>query len=241
MSKIKLQTKIQSFEDVQKSLQEIEKNFNELSKSVNVQAESEVTDKDGKTGDIQISQNKDKSYTFEIKTKEGWKTPVIGDSAVKFKGKPAERSKLQAKSIDELETEDSTKGSIVAKKTIFDEKNDEFSVRHLTGIPRPDYDSGWVALTFNTTVTMTHNLNLTDIPSLYQFFLSDTDNPVLGTNQILSEHYGLDSNNGTIMEYNDANSIYIHAGDSRVFYNFNFGNIEPTTFVSGYCRVKLWK
>ena len=82
MSAIKLPSKFNTFEDVRRALQDVEKSINQLSSSVNFKAEGEVSDKDGKTGDTRITQNKDKSYTFEIKTKEGWKTRVIGESAL---------------------------------------------------------------------------------------------------------------------------------------------------------------
>ena len=64
MSKVKLNTKITSFTDVQKSLQSIEKYLNELSKSVNAEAERDISDKDGKTGDIKTTRNADGTYTF---------------------------------------------------------------------------------------------------------------------------------------------------------------------------------
>ena len=133
---VRILSKVSTFDDVQKSLQEIEKALNDLTISVSNKAETEVSDEEGKTGDIQITQNKDKSYTFEIRTEEGWKTPVIGDSAVKFKSKPA--FKDQDKSIDEIETNDTTTGDKLAEQTIYDEKANKFV------IARPDFDSGWI-------------------------------------------------------------------------------------------------
>lgn len=132
---LRISSKISSFDDVQKALQEVEEALNNLTTSVSNKAETEISDEEGKTGDIQITQNKDKSYTFEIRTEEGWKTPVIGDSAVKFKSKPA--FKEQDKSIDEIETNDTTTGDKLAKQTIYDEKADKFIMA------RADYDSGW--------------------------------------------------------------------------------------------------
>ncbi len=137
MSEIKLQTKINSFLEVQKSLQEIEKQLNVLSKSLSSKAESEVSDTEGKSGDIKTTRNVDGSYSFEIRTDSGWKTPVLGESSIKFKDKPASISKPTILSIDEMEAEDTTKGDVKAKKNIFDEKADKFV------LPRPDYESGW--------------------------------------------------------------------------------------------------
>ena len=83
----KITTKITSFADVQKSLQEIEKVLNELTSSVNSSAETEISDKDGKTGDIKTQRNADGTYSFEVKTDEGWKVPTLGNSLIKFKDK----------------------------------------------------------------------------------------------------------------------------------------------------------
>jgi hypothetical protein len=137
MSEIKLQTKINSFLEVQKSLQEIEKQLNVLSKSLSSKAESEVSDTEGKSGDIKTTRNVDGSYSFEIRTDSGWKTPVLGESSIKFKDKPASISKPTILSIDELEKEDVSTGDNKAKKNIFDEKTGKFVM------PRPDYDSKW--------------------------------------------------------------------------------------------------
>ena len=137
MANVKLNTKITSFADVQKSLQSIEKHLNDLSSSVNASAETEVSDKDGKTGDIKTTRNADGSYTFEIRTEEGWKTPSFGENLIKFKDKSSSFSQNKLQSIDEIEKEDVSTGDNKAKKNIFDEKNDKFV------LPRPDYDSDW--------------------------------------------------------------------------------------------------
>ena len=83
--KIRILSKITSFADVTKSLQDIEKYLNKLEESIQAPAESEVTDKDGKTGDIKTTKNTDGSYTFEIRTVDGWKTPVFQEHPISFK------------------------------------------------------------------------------------------------------------------------------------------------------------
>ena len=143
MSNVKLNTKINSFADVQKSLQSIEKYLNELSKSVNATAEKDISDKDGKTGDIKTTRNADGTYTFEVRTEEGWKTPSLGDSFVKFKDKNASFSQNKLESIDEIERVDTNTGDSRANLTTFDEKNNKFIM------PRPDYDSGWFEIVRN--------------------------------------------------------------------------------------------
>ena len=97
---IKITSKVTSFEDVQKSLQSIEKQLNSLLESVNNKNQVNVSDKEGIEGDIRTTRNSDKTFTFEVKTKEGWKTPVIGNSAISFKENPALISKSQKKWAD---------------------------------------------------------------------------------------------------------------------------------------------
>ena len=150
--KVRISPKINTFADVTKSLQDIEKIVNKLIDSSSSEAEKELLETEGETGDIQITQNTDKSYSFEVRTEEGWKTPVIGNSAIKFKDKPSSISKNQEKSIDEIEVEDISTGDSQANLTTFDEKTNKFI------LPRPDYDSGWVAANQDTTVIITHNL-----------------------------------------------------------------------------------
>tara|TARA_R100000458_G_C8137654_1_gene150093 strand:- start:51 stop:638 length:588 start_codon:yes stop_codon:yes gene_type:complete len=77
---VKIQTKVQSFEDVQKSLQDIEKNFNKLTKAVNQTVEDERKETEGKSGDIQsinIGSDGGKDYSLEIKSSNGWQAPVL--------------------------------------------------------------------------------------------------------------------------------------------------------------------
>jgi hypothetical protein len=87
--KVKIQTKIQTFDDVSKSLQDIEKKLNTLAGSVNTEAEGEVTDKDGQTGDLRITKNADKSFKIEVKTDDGWKFGSLGGVPIKYIDKPA--------------------------------------------------------------------------------------------------------------------------------------------------------
>lgn len=118
--KTKIITKVQTFDDVQKSLQDIETRLNELGGSTNEKGEGSVTDREGKTGDTRITQGADKEYTFEVMTEEGWKFGSVGESPVTFTDKPAEFSKPDA----------------VVNKF----KDDLGSP---TNMPRPDYDSGF--------------------------------------------------------------------------------------------------
>lgn len=135
--KVNTKTKINNLIDAQRALQNLQKNFNLLVDKVISPAEKELKETEGQTGDIQISRNKDKTYTFEVRTEEGWKTPVLGDSVIHFKEKPKTFAKEQDKAIDEIIVDDLSTGGNIAQKTIFDEKNSKFIM------PRADYDSGW--------------------------------------------------------------------------------------------------
>ncbi len=117
---IKTPSKIQSFEEVQKALQDLAKQLNDLGIATNSSAEGEITDKDGKTGDIRITQNEDKTYGLELKTEEGWKFPTVGESPVQLTGKKGEKARPDA---------------------VVDKFKDDLG--NPTNMPRPDYDSGF--------------------------------------------------------------------------------------------------
>ena len=245
--KIRIVSKITSFIDVTKSLQEIEKVLNGLVETIKTPAEKELKETEGSTGDVQITQNKDKSYTFEVRTKEGWKTPVIGNSAIKFTDKPAALSKKQNKSIDEIEADDTSTGGKDAEKTIFDEKANKFKVSHLTGVPRADYESDWLDADKNTTVSIAHNLGLTKEPSLVQLYASDNSSPTIGTNPIVTDFH-LNENWGYRMHFVDANNINIYIGASGGLYHEGTntfggadGDVPLESFSDGYIKLKVWK
>ena len=78
--KVKIVTKVQSFEDVQKSLQNIENQFNKLLAAVNKPAESKLEESKGSSGDIQsVAQgtHAGRDYTLKVKTNKGWQTPIL--------------------------------------------------------------------------------------------------------------------------------------------------------------------
>lgn len=239
--KIRILSKITSFTDVTKSFQEIEKVLNNIVDTIKTPAEKELKETEGSTGDIQITQNKDKSYTFEVRTKEGWKTPVIGNSAIKFTDKPSSLSKKQNKSIDEIEADDTSTGGKDAEKTIFDEKANKFI------LPRADYESDWLDADKDTTVSIVHNLGLTKEPNLVQLYASDNSSPTIGTNPIVTDFH-LNENWGYRMHIVDANTINIYVGSEGGLYHEGTGtfggadgDIDLETFQDGYIKVKIWK
>tara|TARA_R110002020_G_scaffold154920_4_gene335625 strand:+ start:253 stop:831 length:579 start_codon:yes stop_codon:yes gene_type:complete len=78
--KVKIVTKVQSFEDVQKSLQNIENQFNKLLLAVNKKAESKQEETKGSSGDIQsvaLGTDAGRDYSLEIKTNKGWQNPIL--------------------------------------------------------------------------------------------------------------------------------------------------------------------
>ena len=247
MDKVRILSNVTTFYDVQKSLQEIEKILNSLSTATSTEAETEVEDTEGESGNIQITMNEDKTYTFEIRTEDGWKTPLIGDSAVKFKDKPAAKSKNQKKSIDEIEADDTSTSAKVAEKTIYDEKADKFV------IARPDYDSGWIDANASSSngATLTHNLET--IPKFGVVHIcrdsayNDGDpNEVLmyPVNSDISYGYsGWAYNVGPYFHFTKTTAIYWIHHNGYLFRNYGSITQADTATLdeNGYFRLLLWK
>ena len=231
----KITTKITSFADVQKSLQEIEKVLNELTSSVNSSAETEISDKDGKTGDIKTQRNADGTYSFEVKTDEGWKVPTLGNSLIKFKDKLNTIRQTTPKSIEELAESDASTGDSTANLTTFDEKNNKFV------LPRPDYDSGWQAIDNSTHLRTTSGLILTHnigaMPKLVQLFCSE-DN---AEDEYHGTLHGLVENHSHGITYLvNSSTITIWTGDTAIF-RLVHGSGTNTDVTSGYIRAMIWK
>ena len=224
--KTKVTTKVNSFEDVQRSLQEVEKSINQISDSVNVKAEGQVGDVKGKTGDIRTTQNSDKTFTFEVRTSSGWKAPYLGDSSIKFKDKESSFSQNQKKSIDELEVEDTSRGTTQAKHITYDEKADKFI------LPRPDYDSGWVAMS-DTDTTGTHSLE--SVPIMAVWHISN-DNGVT----IQQGPPAMDNDDNCALQY--TNSVWRLYGNNNYGHWGNGGDSHTAIDYTGFkLRVLLWK
>mgnify|MGYP003124264195 FL=1 len=207
-SKLKINTKVNNMQDIQKSLIEIEKNFNLLLERINSPAEVEIAETSGESGDIQVVENPDKTNTLYVKSKTGWKTPVIGNNSIKFIDKNKYKSTL--KSIDEIEANDTSTGNTNAKKTIYDNKSDKFV------LPRPDYDSGWVA---DATSSLTHNLGVQDFSLVYIAHNNDANNT---TSNIFNNSGG--SSPRAVVATTSANAISVTVSNGDNYY-----------------RLKLWK
>jgi hypothetical protein len=259
MDKVRILSNVTTFSDVQKSLQEIEKILNGLSTATSTEAETEVEDREGESGNIQITMNEDKTYTFEIRTEDGWKTPVIGDSAVKFKDKPAAKAKNQKKSIDEIEADDTSTSAKVAQKTIYDEKADKFIM------PRADYDSGWInydfsAHTISGGVAWRHTHTLGQLPTLIKiYFAPDQESGTMGTGETLTEPQtnvtwfteitnllGASEHNNDyygIVYRIDKDYLYLASGESNsgMYSDWSMSNANVSPKHDGAIRLLLWK
>ena len=79
-NKVKLITKVDSFESVQKCFQNIENVLNKLTDAINKPAESIRKETEGKTGDIKCAvegTNAGADFSIETRTEKGWQSPII--------------------------------------------------------------------------------------------------------------------------------------------------------------------
>ena len=108
-------------------------------------------------------------------------------------------------------------------------------------MPRPDYDSGWVAANNNVTTVINHNLELTQEPSLYQCYLSNNSSPVIGTHPLVGAVH-IDKGNGLYVDFYSSNQTLVHIGDGNLFQGDGFGNSnEVSDIQDGFIRLKIWK
>ena len=241
MEQINLVKNIKDFMGVQKALQDIEKIVNNLIKSTNTSSEGDVSDLEGKTGDIRITQNEDKDYIFEVRTEEGWKTPVIGNSAIKFKDKPSDTANNQKKSIDEIEAEDNSSGDSIANLTTFDEKSNKFV------LARPDYDSGWqtwdlseVTVGADNPLTLTHDLGA--FPTNVKIFVAPGQATDAVTWVTPVPTYLDNGHNHGICCKITTSEILLLAGENDSVVSSDFASTSAkVTYDDGSVRVLLWK
>ena len=242
---VNTKTKINTLEDAQRSLQELQKNFNLLVESVVSPAEKELKETEGQTGDIQISRNKDKTYTFEVRTEDGWKTPVLGDSVIHFKEKPKTFAKEQDKSLTEIKADDSSTGDTGANNTIYDEKNKKFVM------PQPDYDSGWFAgPAQGTTDTIPHGLtevNGNEANILYTIYMRNSTDPDTATKWKIEEGSDVSNDMSALDRWDvayDATNFYIYNDTSNSNSNVKWGVANGTTAYTDHSgmhiRIKAW-
>ena len=238
--KVTINTNVQTFTDVQRSLSELSKEIGLLKEMIDVTPTEKEDETEGLTGSIRVIKNSDNVNLFEIKTDDGWKKPMLGESQILLKKLASNIKIVNQKSIDELETEDDDTDNNIAKKTIFDEKADKFIA------PRPDYESGWLTADRNTTVVISHNLELTKEPSFVQLYASDNQSPTIGTNAIVTDFH-LNENYGYQLHFLNANTINVYIGSSGLYsegpsvFGGSDGDVPLETFADGFIKLKLWK
>ena len=88
VDKVSLSTKVQSFEEVSRELIKVNDTLNTLLEKTTQTSEIDTTDGiEGEPGDIQTVLNSDKTYSFSIRTEDGWKSPHLKDQEITFKSK----------------------------------------------------------------------------------------------------------------------------------------------------------
>lgn len=215
---LRLPAKLNSFQDVQLALEEITKFYNTLIKSTNSDGEAEITDKDGKTGDIRITRNTDKTYKLEIKTEDGWKYGTMGGIEVKYIDKPNAKSKPRAEEGMSLPKADYDSGWQTWTRTSHD-------------------DSG------NTPLKVEHALGA--LPSMMIGYYAPDQSPsnVTWYTAIKNDRgYGYDNGIGM---YVDNTRVYFWAGDANSLVGVPApsatSNCGTAVFSNGSVRVLLWK
>ena len=120
-----------------KLTQQLEDRINKIESSSKSPSHKDVKETEGESGDVKVTKDEDGNYELAVRTEDGWKIPMIGETKIKLKDKKKLEKK---KDIEEISDEDEEKGSKKAEKSIYDEKNDKFSIDHFL---TPTYDSGW--------------------------------------------------------------------------------------------------
>ena len=175
MEKASINTNVKDFNGTQRALDNLKKEVNTLKDKLTLSTTS-TSESEGEECNIRIINKNSNESLFEIRDKEGWRKPYIGESQVTLRSSESNVKFQKAKSIDEIEAEDSSTDSNKAFKTIYDEKAEKFI------LPRPDYDSGWTA---DATSALTHNLGTEAIKIIqvsYNDAQDDTTSTIYNTN-----------------------------------------------------------
>ncbi len=100
------------------------------------------------------------------------------------------------------------------------------------------YDSGWFAVSLNTTYQKTHSLgtNKILITVWYNSSASDTNAQLINTQ---NERQNSDNNDVAAcgLRIDDTSNISLHTGNERVAYIMDFSTGEPSAPASGYWKV----
>jgi len=103
----------------------------------------------------------------------------------------------------------------------------------------PSYESEWVKVGNNESIDFVHNLSLVKLPQLFQLYISDVSNPVIGTDTILAT-FQTDGDNGAHLEIKNKDELTVHVGDTKLYDNADFGASPPSDITDGYMKIKFW-
>ena len=227
-------TNIKTLLDAQRIVSELEKRIIDLEEKQDPTSTGEESEIEGEIGSLRVIKNEENENLFEIKTEDGWKRPVVGNTPVTFKRLEDVSKSKTKKSIDELESSDDTTGGTEAKNTIYDEKDGKFI------LPRADYDSGWTAnASDNAATTLEHSLETIN----FSIIDIQVSNSSTGSNATwVNAGTNLNDANkfGYIVQVVDSNNIKVGIGESGAA-KFHCNGLEWENTEATHFRLRLWK
>jgi len=113
--------------------------------------------------------------------------------------------------------------------------------KSVSTFPSPDYDSGWVYITTNSTYELTHGLDLTIEPTLVQMFITNSATPIMGTNVIYDTHY-TQHNAGTMLTFETATTLTLRTDNNAIIGEggSGAGNPDGSELTAGYAKIRFW-
>lgn len=246
--------------DVQRAIEKIYEDLNKLKDGTNKSIGTDSEDYDGNPGDIRIVKTSKKLtgggpiYNLEVKGEDGWVTGKIGGTPVPYFSVGSRKKFEKTEVIINEETGEEETAPEAPPLTagdvtdIIQDLLPDLSgyLTSLEGALDPDYESEWLLADRNTTVEIPHGLNLTEEPKLVQLYASEVNNPVIGTNPIVTDFH-LNGSHGYRMHFVDANTINIYTGSSGLYhegpsvFGGSDGDVPLETFHDGYIKLKMWK
>ena len=229
-----ISTKVSDTSSIQRALDELKKELNAVKEKLDTSLIQDESEAEGDVGSFRIIDKENDESILEIKTKDGWKKLMVGQTVVQLKKLTSKMNVPQKKSIDEIEAEDDNTADTKAKETIFDEKVSKFI------LPRADYDSGWtINASDNAATTLEHGLNITNF-SLIDIQVSNSSTGSnatwlnAGTNLNDANRYGY------IVQVVDNDNIKVGIGQSGAA-KFHCDGMEWENTEATHFRLRLWK
>tara|TARA_R100000995_G_scaffold84324_1_gene62649 strand:+ start:1377 stop:2186 length:810 start_codon:yes stop_codon:yes gene_type:complete len=246
---VSIQTKVNTFTEVQRSLEEIKNVLNTLSAKQIPDGVTDESETEGTPGSIRIVKNDLNQSLFEIKTEDGWKKPMVGKTAITFETIENNQKPIKAESIDEIEANDATTGDNKANNTIYDEKASKFI------LPRPDFSSSWYRVDYasfndgSPRFMIEHGLGV--LPTFFITWFAPAqgsgghgsvveDSAITWITPINNE-FGYKNDNGIASKV-DINYAIYGAGNDRLWASTNFlGSLTDTPYTNGCIKFVAWK